>query len=122
MTILIDMNLSPLWVDLFLEAGIEAVHWSSIGAATASDSTLFIYAQGHAYTIFTHDLDFGAILAATKNQTPSVIQLRDEDIYPSRTNVEFLKKILLQFEAELLAGALITIDKNRTKVRILPIA
>lgn len=27
MTILIDMNLSPLWVDLFLEAGIEAVHW-----------------------------------------------------------------------------------------------
>jgi predicted nuclease of predicted toxin-antitoxin system len=37
MKILIDMNLSPLWVDAFLEAGIEAVHWSTIGDPAAID-------------------------------------------------------------------------------------
>ena len=32
MKLLIDMNLSPTWVTAFAEAGIEAVHWSSVGA------------------------------------------------------------------------------------------
>ena len=27
MKILIDMNLSPVWVDYFQEQGIEAAHW-----------------------------------------------------------------------------------------------
>jgi predicted nuclease of predicted toxin-antitoxin system len=30
MKILIDMNLSPLWVDVLTAAGIEAMHWSTI--------------------------------------------------------------------------------------------
>ena len=31
MKIIIDMNLSPLWVIYFLENGVEAQHWSSVG-------------------------------------------------------------------------------------------
>ncbi|MCC5635132.1 DUF5615 family PIN-like protein [Nostoc sp. CHAB 5844] len=31
MKILIDINLSPEWVETFAQAGIEAVHWSTIG-------------------------------------------------------------------------------------------
>jgi predicted nuclease of predicted toxin-antitoxin system len=31
MKILIDMNLSPLWVRFLVTDGIEAVHWSAIG-------------------------------------------------------------------------------------------
>jgi predicted nuclease of predicted toxin-antitoxin system len=37
MKILIDMNLSPLWVDALTEAGIESVHWSTIGDPAAID-------------------------------------------------------------------------------------
>jgi hypothetical protein len=36
--LLVDMNLSPSWVDRLARHGFEAVHWSTIGAATAPDS------------------------------------------------------------------------------------
>lgn len=35
MKLLIDMNLSPRWVDLLLDAGFEAVHWSAAGTQRA---------------------------------------------------------------------------------------
>ena len=38
MKLLVDMNLSPIWVDRLVRHGLEAVHWSTIGAATAPDS------------------------------------------------------------------------------------
>ena len=34
MKILIDMNLSPMWVQFLVSHGIEAVHWSTIGDAS----------------------------------------------------------------------------------------
>jgi predicted nuclease of predicted toxin-antitoxin system len=40
MKILIDMNLSPLWVDASTGAGIEAVHWSTIGNPAAIDQVI----------------------------------------------------------------------------------
>jgi len=33
MKIVIDMNLSPQWVEVLKTAGYESVHWSDIGAA-----------------------------------------------------------------------------------------
>jgi predicted nuclease of predicted toxin-antitoxin system len=119
--LLIDMNLSPLWANSFKEFGIEAYHWSSIGLAYDPDSKLFEYAQEHDLIIFTHDLDFGTILATTNASTPSVIQLRDEDVFPNQVNSSLLFNVLVQFEDELLNGALITINKQRTKIRLLPI-
>ena len=35
MKILIDMNLTPLWVQFFEKEGIEAVHWPEIGDPAA---------------------------------------------------------------------------------------
>lgn len=32
MKLLIDMSLSPSWVDLLISAGFEAAHWSALGA------------------------------------------------------------------------------------------
>ena len=37
MKVLVDMNLSPCWMELLADVDIEAVHWSSIGAANARD-------------------------------------------------------------------------------------
>ena len=72
MRILIDMNLSPRWVDVFLSHKIEAVHWSSVGLAYASDIEIMDYAKINNYTIFTHDLDFNAILDMNHCHKPSV--------------------------------------------------
>jgi predicted nuclease of predicted toxin-antitoxin system len=66
MKILIDMNLSPLWVNFFQKNNLYLIHWSKLGRATDLDFTIFEYAQQNNYIVFTNDLDFGAILAATK--------------------------------------------------------
>ena len=80
----------------------------------------FDWAQRHGYIVFTNDLDFGAILAATNAQGPSVIQLRHQDLMPQSLATR-LARILKQFEYELLKGALISVDERRAKARILPI-
>ncbi len=40
MKILIDMNLSPAWVDLLTREGIQARHWSNVGDPRASDQVI----------------------------------------------------------------------------------
>ncbi len=37
MKILIDMNLSPDWVEVFTKANIESTHWSSIGESIKTE-------------------------------------------------------------------------------------
>ncbi len=79
MKILIDMNLSPDWVNIFAKYEIEAKHWSSIGNPSATDKVIMEGALDNNYIIFTNDLDFGALLAANNVQFPSVIQVRTQD-------------------------------------------
>ncbi|CAN5424068.1 hypothetical protein BH11PSE9_BH11PSE9_35060 [soil metagenome] len=82
MRLLVDMNLSPRWVGLLNGAGIEAAHWSTIGAVNAPDSEIMAYAAAHGYVVLTHDLDFGSILAATHGEKPSLVQIRATDVGP----------------------------------------
>jgi len=41
MKILLDMNMSPQWVDVLIGKGIPATHWSSVGLSNASDMEIF---------------------------------------------------------------------------------
>jgi predicted nuclease of predicted toxin-antitoxin system len=77
MRILIDMNLSPQWVGVFERHGWQAVHWSTVGDPRAIDRVIMDWAQANQYVVFTHDLDFGAILAVTHAAGPSVISGRE---------------------------------------------
>lgn len=62
--VLIDMNLAPSWVKAFSAEGWQAVHWSSVGDPRAPDAEIMGWAKAQGYLVFTHDLDFSAILAA----------------------------------------------------------
>lgn len=120
MKILIDMNLSPEWVIFFKQNFIESVHWSTIGDPCATDFTILQWAKNNQYIVFTNDLDFGAILAATQMDSPSVIQIRSQDLLPQSIGAIIIK-VLSQFKALLASGALLVIDDNRARIRILPI-
>jgi len=120
MKILIDMNLSPKWAEFFLAHNIEAVHWSSVGAADASDEEIIIYAKNNGYAVFTHDLDFSSILAITHNDKPSVIQIRTGDISPLNSAQLLINAIQIA-SLDIEKGALVTIDLNKTRLRILPL-
>ena len=79
MRLLVDVCLSTDWIAFLAERGIEAVHWSSVGPRSADNEVIFAYAAKHGYVIFTHDLDFGTLLALTAASGPSVIQARVDD-------------------------------------------
>ncbi|HEY9631025.1 MAG TPA: DUF5615 family PIN-like protein [Coleofasciculaceae cyanobacterium] len=66
MKVLIDMNLSPDWCQALSQFNIESIHWSNVGDPTAPDTILMAWAKSNGYVVFTHDLDFGSILAATQ--------------------------------------------------------
>ena len=114
------MNLSPDWCQVFNSHGIEAIHWCNVGVVSAPDRVIMDYAKINGYIVFTHDLDFGTILAATNANAPSVIQVRTQDTFSDQLSIMVIDA-LKQFESQLITGALITIDKKRSKVRILPI-
>jgi len=120
MKILIDVCLSPDWVAFFREHGVESIHWTMIGACDAKDSAIFSYAHENDFIIFTHDLDFGTLLAQAKSSGPSVIQARVQDPSPDAIGVLVLQ-LLRQFQTPLLNGAIVTLAADKRKVRILPI-
>lgn len=60
MKLIVDMNLSPRWIGFLTGAGVQAVHWSTIGRRNAPDSEIMAYAATHGYVVLTHDLDFSA--------------------------------------------------------------
>jgi predicted nuclease of predicted toxin-antitoxin system len=120
MKLLIDMNLSPRWVDVLSAAGFEAAHWSMLGVLNASDQVLMAHAKTFGMVVLTHDLDFGAILAATGWHKPSVVQIRAADVRPEAISLQVIEA-LRQLAGELDEGALLTIDPRRTRVRVLPL-
>ncbi len=77
------MNLSTDWVTAFAANEIESVHWSTVGDPRAEDDEIMEYARVKNYIVFTHDLDFGTLLALTQAASPSVIQVRTQNILPN---------------------------------------
>jgi predicted nuclease of predicted toxin-antitoxin system len=118
--ILIDMNLTPEWVEFLAAHEIESIHWSNVGDPRALDPKIMAFAQEHGFVVFTHDLDFGNILAVTHARGPSVIQARVEDPVPA-TIGETVVAVLNENTTHLERGALITLDPDRLRIRILPI-
>ncbi len=114
------MNLSPDWAPALRKHGWQAVHWSAVGDPGASDKDIMDWAVAHQYVVFTHDLDFGTMLALSHEAGPSVLQVRTEDTLPDYMEVSVIAA-LNQHEADLSAGALVVVDESRSRVRVLPI-
>jgi predicted nuclease of predicted toxin-antitoxin system len=120
LALLIDMNLSPDWVDELAACGWPSVHWSAIGAPKAHDREIMDWALANDHVVFTHDLDFGTMLALTHARGPSVVQVRGENVLPDQI-LSIVVAALTQYEPELRAGALLVVDQVKSRVRIVPI-
>jgi len=120
MKILIDMNLSPEWVQEFKIHNIESAHWSEIGQFDALDAIIMDWARKNEYIVFTHDLDFGTALALTRADKPSVIQVRTQNVTVSHLSKMIIP--ILKDYAELMdKGALLVIEEDKNRLRILPL-
>ena len=120
MKLVVDMNLSPRWIACLKAAGHDAVHWSEVGAATAPDEAIMAWAIAADAVVLTHDLDFSAILAFTNHSKPSVVQIRAEDLNPDHIGAHVVAAIH-QTQTELRAGAIVSVDPVRARLRLLPL-
>ena len=120
MKLVVDMNLSPAWTAALQALGHDAVDWSEIGDARASDAEIVAWARQQNRVVFTHDLDFTTILALTRASGPSVVQLRTQDSLPSAIGPLF-GRVLQSHDAALAAGAVLSIDEAHGRIRIVPL-
>jgi predicted nuclease of predicted toxin-antitoxin system len=78
------------------------------------------WARTHGFVLFTHDLDFGVLLAMARSSGPSVIQVRTQDVLP-----EAIEKVILAtleaYSEQLERGAIISVDETTSRVRLLPL-
>lgn len=118
--LVVDMNLSVEWVAELAKHGWLAVHWSTVGDPRADDATIMAWAQANGYAVFTHDLDFGTMLALTHATGPSVLQIRGQNILPEDLGPVVIAA-LRQHDAALAVGALVVVEVKKSRVRVLPL-
>jgi predicted nuclease of predicted toxin-antitoxin system len=78
------------------------------------------WARANGYAVFTHDLDFGTLLALTHADGPSVLQVRGQNILPEHMG-PLVIAALRQYEGALAAGAIVVVEEKRSRVRVLPL-
>jgi predicted nuclease of predicted toxin-antitoxin system len=120
MRLVVDVNLPPRLAGRLRLSGHEVEHWSEIGKLNATDSEILTWAAENGAVILTCDLDFGAILAASRADSPSVIQIRARDILSDAIEQQVLG-VLSILDAELREGAIVSVDFDAARVRILPL-
>ncbi len=121
MKLLLDMNVPVRHVEPLAAAGFDVVHWVTVGDPRASDATIAAWARADRRVVVTHDLDFGALLSMSSSDGPSVIQVRIADVLADAWLAR-VESVLIAHRDALEAGALVIVDEQRARVRLLPLA
>jgi predicted nuclease of predicted toxin-antitoxin system len=120
MKFVVDVNLSPKWIAFLNKAGHEAVYWTDLGDPTDPDQEIMLWARNNGAIVLTCDLDFSAMLAASGDRKPSVVQLRPWKHRPELL-MGRLSIALSAYQRFLDAGVLLTIDLAASRVHKLPL-
>lgn len=121
MRFLLDQNRSPRLAELLREAGHDAVHTLELGLERASDEVLLALADRERRVVVTGDTDFGALLALTRNSSPSVILFRARRMPDAGSQGSVMLEHLDNLAEDLDAGAVVVITDDRIRVRRLPL-
>jgi predicted nuclease of predicted toxin-antitoxin system len=119
--LLLDQGLPRSAAEALRQLGFEAVHLGAIGMAKASDQDILERARREGETVVTLDADFHALLALSGSGTPSVLRIRIEGLRGPDL-AALVARTVAVCEADLVAGAMVTVDAKSVRVRRLPIA
>ncbi|MBS3984965.1 MAG: DUF5615 family PIN-like protein [Selenomonadales bacterium] len=111
-----DVHISPRTVGALQSTGYDICRVTDKLASTASDHDIIRLARDEQSVIITQDLDFSAIVAQGGLNGPSVITLRVANAKPDAIT-RLLASILPLIEAELVAGAIISIDEREYRIK-----
>lgn len=120
MRLLLDMGVPSRVAKALRTDGHDVHHLDELGLNELPDASIFSLAVAERRTIATFDLDFSEIAAFATGPTASVLSLRLDD--QSTPNV--LRRLRAAIEAcsdALNAGAIVTVEQTRFRVRCYPI-
>lgn len=120
MKLLLDQGLPRSTATLLRARGIDTLHVAEIGLSGASDADILARGRDDDRTIVTLDADFHLLLAVTNVVSPSVIRLRIEGLRAEALAL-LLDSVVVQCTADLEAGAAVTVQPKRLRVRRLPL-
>lgn len=118
MKLVVDMNLSVDWVPALESVGIKAVHWVTVGPPDAGDETIMAWAHANGAVVLTRDLDFAAILLRQGLASPSIVQLRIDQVRSER-HLTHVAGALARHRRDLEEGAIMTLHHDRVRIRAL---
>ena len=121
MRFLIDNALSPIVAEGLRQSGHDAVHVRDLGLAAADDVTIFEHGGRDQRVIVSADTDFGTILALRKTAYPSVILFRGATPRNPTGQVRLLLANLGEIATVVERGAVVVLEPQRIRVRMLPI-
>jgi predicted nuclease of predicted toxin-antitoxin system len=120
MKLLLDQGLPRSTAKLLRDAGRDAVHVGDVQLADAEDQQILDKANEQARIVITLDADFHTLLALGGHTGPSVIRIRIEGL-KGEPLANLIQEVLNKVQADLAAGALVTVQPGRIRVRKLPI-
>lgn len=120
MKFLIDESLSARVAQLLQAQEHDAVHVSDRNLLGAPDTVVMQTAAAEKRTVVSVDTDFGELLALGRHPGPSVILLRRCPHAPEE-QVRLLLATLVDIQDSLIAGAVVTLTRDRARIRLLPI-
>ncbi len=121
MRFLIDNALSPLVARGLCQANYDALHVREIGLGSAADTVIFERALEDDRVIVSADTDFGTLLARWQRSKPSFILFRGDFQHRPRQQLSLLLANLPNIREHLEQGSIIVIEKDRMRIRSLPI-
>lgn len=119
MKFLIDECLRTVVATGLAAAGHDAVHAANVNLLDATDEEVMAFAVEEARVVVSADTDFGELLALGGASMPSLILLRRR--HDPDDQIQAILGVLPDVSAELDAGAVVVIVRDRLRVRRLPI-
>lgn len=120
MKLLADVHISPRTVEFLRSLGHDVIRVPEVLPASASDAAIIQHARQHDQVILTQDLDFSALVALSGATRPSILSLRLASARIEHVN-EVLQRVLADLGPTLRAGAIVSVEEHRIRIRDLPI-
>jgi predicted nuclease of predicted toxin-antitoxin system len=118
---LVDNALSPLAAAGLRAVGHDATHVRDYALAAAEDDAILARAADEERILISADTDFGLLLALSRAARPSVILLRGSSQRRPEVQVALLLANLPAVQTELESGAIVVVEDDRVRIRLLPI-